>query len=163
MAEEKPRSSGISRREFLAVVIGGAAAAVAAALTVPLAGYFLTPLFAKQGTKSLAIAGISQIPVGTPIFVTYKLTARDGWINTTQDRGAWVVTQNGKDYVVFDSHCTHLGCLFSWNPASHLFECPCHGSEFDINGGVVKGPAPIPLVRIPFTVANGQIEIAVPS
>jgi len=39
--------------------------------------------------------------------------------------------------------CTHLGCIVKGQTGG--FECPCHGSRFDLNGGVTKGPAPKPL------------------
>ena len=40
--------------------------------------------------------------------------------------------------------CTHLGCLVKKSSAG--FDCPCHGSQFALDGTVVKGPAPQPLV-----------------
>ena len=36
--------------------------------------------------------------------------------------------------------CTHLGCIVKASAGG--FECPCHGSVFDREGSVVKGPAP---------------------
>ena len=39
--------------------------------------------------------------------------------------------------------CTHLGCIVK--PTDAGFECPCHGSRYDGNGTVTKGPAPRPL------------------
>lgn len=39
--------------------------------------------------------------------------------------------------------CTHNGCEVKKTRTS--FECPCHGSEYDLNGRVVSGPAPEPL------------------
>ncbi|KAJ1473258.1 Rieske [2Fe-2S] iron-sulfur domain-containing protein [Baffinella frigidus] len=41
--------------------------------------------------------------------------------------------------------CTHLGCVVPWNKASNKFMCPCHGSQYDKNGMVVRGPAPLSL------------------
>jgi nitrite reductase/ring-hydroxylating ferredoxin subunit len=36
--------------------------------------------------------------------------------------------------------CTHLGCIVKASEKG--FDCPCHGSKFNKDGSVVKGPAP---------------------
>lgn len=36
--------------------------------------------------------------------------------------------------------CTHLGCIVKQAPDG--FHCPCHGSRFGPDGGLVRGPAP---------------------
>lgn len=35
--------------------------------------------------------------------------------------------------------CTHLGCMVE--ARNFGFECPCHGSRFDLDGIMLKGPA----------------------
>ena len=39
--------------------------------------------------------------------------------------------------------CTHLGCVVPWNSAENKFICPCHGSQYNNQGKVVRGPAPL--------------------
>jgi glycine/D-amino acid oxidase-like deaminating enzyme/nitrite reductase/ring-hydroxylating ferredoxin subunit len=44
--------------------------------------------------------------------------------------------------------CTHLGCHLHWNSFERCWDCPCHGSQFGIDGEVLNGPATEPLAEI---------------
>ena len=37
--------------------------------------------------------------------------------------------------------CSHLGCALKYNRAEHSWDCSCHGSRFDEEGGVIDNPA----------------------
>ena len=149
--------SELTRREFLKRVVIGGASAVAAAIATPLIGSFLTPLWQKNKKPSIAVAHTDEIPIGTPTFIRFEERAPDAWIVTTESLGVWIVTEDGKDFTLFDPHCTHLRCPYYWDAQKKIFQCPCHGGEFSITGKVLAGPPPRPLDQWEFTIENGEI------
>ncbi len=72
------------------------------------------------------------------------------------DAGSWLVKQDA-EIVAFDDRCTHLGCRQNWNPGENRFECPCHGSIFDIDGNVLRGPATKPMPRLYLQPTEGDV------
>jgi glycine/D-amino acid oxidase-like deaminating enzyme/nitrite reductase/ring-hydroxylating ferredoxin subunit len=37
--------------------------------------------------------------------------------------------------------CSHMGALLQWNTIEKTWDCPAHGSRFDVDGNVLCGPA----------------------
>lgn len=52
----------------------------------------------------------------------------------------FIIINRENETQVFLAHCTHLGCKIN-QTANGKLVCPCHGSEYDLNGQVLKGPA----------------------
>jgi Rieske Fe-S protein len=38
-------------------------------------------------------------------------------------------------------NCSHMGCRLSFNSELKSWDCPCHGSRFDVDGKVLDNPA----------------------
>lgn len=57
------------------------------------------------------------------------------------------------------STCSHSGCEV--RKLRTKFECPCHGSEYDLRGNVMRGPAPDPLESFEVRRDAGAIEIRI--
>ncbi|MCW1957925.1 MAG: Rieske (2Fe-2S) protein [Mycobacterium sp.] len=55
----------------------------------------------------------------------------------------------------FVARCTHAGCALAIK--YEKIECPCHGSQFELDGAVLRGPAMEPLVERKVTVRGGEI------
>jgi glycine/D-amino acid oxidase-like deaminating enzyme/nitrite reductase/ring-hydroxylating ferredoxin subunit len=50
--------------------------------------------------------------------------------------------------IVKSAVCTHLGCIVAFNDAEQTWDCPCHGSRFEVDGSIIEGPALLPLQEI---------------
>lgn len=160
MTESIPLENPLmSRRQLLNFLTGASVAATTTAILYPAAKFFV-PLAEESEDGSLLAKDIhgnpipaSQIlaePPGTRALVagltgepTYLTVRTDGTLHP------WGIVDN----------CTHLGCTFPWNPNDNQFQCPCHGSRYDPDGRVVRGPAPLPLKLVRVAVVAEAIQI----
>lgn len=54
----------------------------------------------------------------------------------------WVsVEGKGEVWSAFNAACTHLKCVIGYDGDKKRYVCPCHGSEFRLNGEVTRRPA----------------------
>jgi cytochrome b6-f complex iron-sulfur subunit len=67
-------------------------------------------------------------------------------------------TENEK-YTAVLMVCTHMQCEVK--PTGSLFNCPCHGAEFNLSGKVQKGPATHNLLTYPTTTDENYIYIQI--
>jgi len=55
--------------------------------------------------------------------------------------------------------CSHEKCTVAYRRRVRRFECPCHGSFFDVDGNVLNGPATRPLTTWPAVLRDGRIIV----
>ena len=73
-----------------------------------------------------------------------------------------VVARDANGIYAMSGVCTHAGCLMddSSSTIAAGLSCPCHGSTFDGNGSVTRGPARAALQHYAVTVAaDGSITV----
>ena len=63
-----------------------------------------------------------------------------------------IIRDSETQFTILSSICTHQGCEVS-NPdlKTKVIFCPCHGSKFNLNGKVIKGPASRALTSYDYT------------
>jgi Rieske Fe-S protein len=67
------------------------------------------------------------------------------------------LVRNGDDCIALSLVCTHLGCTVT--VTADGLSCPCHGSRFDREGRVERGPADRPLARYPVQREGDMVEV----
>ena len=139
--------------------IYGLSALMGLIVSIPAALYLLLPPRAKKTEQWVDAADLTQIPVGTPQEVSFRITKVDGWKVTSDKTTAWVVKSADNQVVAFAPQCTHLGCAYHWDDSSKHFICPCHTSAFSMDGRVLSGPAPRPLDRYQIKIAGNELQI----
>jgi cytochrome b6-f complex iron-sulfur subunit len=117
-----------SRRDFLGRIGWLAAAGAAGGLTIASVRY-LRPDVLYEPPKEYKIGTIDDYPEG---------------VDYLSDKRIFVIREQNKIRAV-SGVCTHLGCTVQWIEERSRWECPCHGSVFNMSGAVDKGPARSPL------------------
>jgi menaquinol-cytochrome c reductase iron-sulfur subunit len=152
-------STDSARRRFLIWATGILTVLSGVIVGIPLIGSFIGPTFGTTKTRWIKVADIGTLPVGRPMSLRVVDVQRDAYVRESVIRHLWVVKHSVAEVTVFSPICTHLGCQYTWNPASGHFECPCHGSVYALDGTVLGGPAPRRLDTLPVRIENGTLSV----
>ncbi|MFW0884600.1 ubiquinol-cytochrome c reductase iron-sulfur subunit [Candidatus Acidulodesulfobacterium sp. H_13] len=156
-SEESP-----SRRTFMLVVIGLISTVIGVALTVPILGDVLNPLFKKRDivwTKLGKVSDFEKLKPLAPKFTPVYFRVKEGWSVNTLPRQVVLVKDVSGNFNFFSNQCTHLGCPLHWDSLRQEFLCPCHGGMFNVLGKVTGGPPPRPLYRWVHKIENGTVFV----
>ena len=169
------------RSRFLERATLGLGALVAGAVALPAVGFAVLPSFLGQRRRPVDLGPLSAFPEGRFVVATFLADPKTGEVS----RRAAYIRNNGSldglpSFTAMSSRCTHVGCptqpngpMFSQQRhAEHTangevglvpmfpaggFGCPCHGSQFDVEGNRTAGPAPRALDRYEFSIRNGHL------
>ena len=147
------------RRTFFIWMIRILPSLMGTSLLIPLLGYVSSPALRRRTDVWTSIGKVADVPTGEPQELEYASKIKDGWRTTTAKKAVWVVKQANGGITAFSPLCPHLGCGYRWNAPAKQFQCPCHGSVYDMTGKVLAGPAPRPLDQLPTKVENGQLLV----
>ena len=132
-----------SRRDLLrnGWKLGGALLIGAATFT----GYeALRPLTTGATGGKIAVGSVTSFAEGTSTYVS---------------AGRLYVVNASNHLFALSQTCPHLGCRVPFCQSSSRFECPCHGSVYDLAGEYISGPAPRGMDQYELTLAGNTVIV----
>lgn len=149
----------MGRRQFMNLLAFGTVTGTALGALYPVIQYFIPPSTGGVGGGLTA-----KDALGKDILVSEFVSSHNAGDRTLAqgfkgDPTYIIVTEDKsiENYGI-NAVCTHLGCVVPWNASENKFKCPCHGSQYDNTGKVVRGPAPLSLALVHATVAEDKIN-----
>jgi Rieske Fe-S protein len=170
MSSDTKRSRTYTRRAFLRWWIAALLTATVATVVAPLALYVFPSRPSNRTKQKIRVAlatPVSALAEGAasrfdaPAGMAF-IMADGGEENTAGDPtfGGFLTREQGK-LRAFAITCPHLGCSYAFDDGKKHFVCPCHGSEFALDGKVIHGPATSPLSHLTWEAGPGANEIDV--
>jgi Rieske Fe-S protein len=133
------------RREFLAVMGASALAFAGLGTTVTAVRYLWPEVLFEQETR-FAVGRPEEIAPGTLLVLPEQKV---------------FIVHEAEGFFALSGTGTHLGCMTRYEKENNRIFCPCHGSQFAVDGTVTGGPAPRPLTRVDLVLEGGTLVVDV--
>lgn len=88
-----------------------------------------------------SVDGIMLKKLKAPSLSASRLKNGEGAVVNYNGKTAAVYKDENGAFHAVSPNCTHLGCRLSFNAELKSWDCPCHGSRFDVDGKVIDNPA----------------------
>ena len=165
--EISEEEAGVTRRQFLTKALRISFGAFAGIQAISWLGFLWPKGSGGFGSKidagsieeikdQLFQADGSVIPAFIPSARAYILPLDQSAAANSQFSSGSTIADG---LVAVYQRCVHLGCRVPWCNSSQGFECPCHGSKYNMIGEYFAGPAPRNLDRFNVSNVNGRFII----
>jgi cytochrome b6-f complex iron-sulfur subunit len=144
-----PDVPDMGRRQFMNLLTFGAVTGTALGMLYPVVKFFIPPSAGGTGSGVIAKDALGDDIVLSNFLATHAVGDRVLSQGLKGDPTYLIV--EGNDAIAsfgLNAVCTHLGCVVPWNASEGKFICPCHGSQYNSQGKVVRGPAPLSLALV---------------
>lgn len=139
----EPLALEVERRRFLALL--GAGSLGVAGLGISAATLrFIEPNVLFEEERRFAVGRPEDIPPGTVLVLRKQRV---------------YVVRSAAGFFALSAVCTHLGCVTRYEQARRGIFCPCHGSQYSLEGKVTGGPAPRALSRFLVSIEKGLLVV----
>jgi cytochrome b6-f complex iron-sulfur subunit len=123
----------LTRRNFVTEALAGWLFLTCLPLLYSVARYVIPPNVFDKVVEVINAGKFTDIPFNSAKIVRFN-------------KKAIILVRTEQEQVkAFSAVCTHLGCIVQFMPDQRIFKCNCHGSQFDLTGKNIAGPAPTPL------------------
>jgi len=156
---ETPDVPDLGRRQFMNLLTFGAVTGTALGALYPVIKYFIPP---ASGSSSGGVT--AKDALGNDVLISDFIASHSPGDHVLAQglKGdpTYIVVREDKSLADFgiNAVCTHLGCVVPWNANENKFMCPCHGSQYNSDGKVVRGPAPLSLALVHATVEDNKMS-----
>lgn len=89
----------------------------------------------------MSVKGLTKGMLHRPKDAVDSLLPGHGGLVTVKGRRYACYRDDGGALHKISARCPHMGCELTWNPDEKSWDCPCHGSRFDMDGILLDNPS----------------------
>ncbi|MBF2057288.1 MAG: cytochrome b6-f complex iron-sulfur subunit [Cyanobacterium sp. T60_A2020_053] len=148
----------MGRRQFMNLLTFGTITGIAAGALYPVVSYFIPKSAGGAGGGLTAKDKLGNDLVASNYIASHGAGDRSLAQGLKGDPTYVIITED-KQIASYglNAVCTHLGCVVPWNASEDKFICPCHGSQYNSEGKMVRGPAPLSLALVHADVQDDKV------
>src|SRR2546428_7943924 len=148
-----------TRREFWVHTCQAVSIATLASMIEACGGSTMSPSSVPQ--LPIISASIAAGAIAITVDASSPLAAVGSAALVQTSGGSFLVARTAQDsFTALTAVCTHQACTVTGFD-NQTYICPCHGSQYNTSGAVVKGPAPAALRQFATRFANNVLTITV--
>jgi len=148
----------MGRRQFMNLLTFGTITGIAAGALYPVVSYFIPKSAGGAGGGITAKDKLGN-DLSANKFTANRQPGDRSLAQGLKGDPTYLIVSEDQQIASYglNAVCTHLACVVPWNASENKFICPCHGSQYNNEGKMVRGPAPLSLALVHADVNDDKV------